>query len=126
MKPTKFYKKLPNLRNISGKVHSLNSILEKENAVNKLGKSFFKITNNSVFGKTIKNLKNKVNVKLVTDDRKFQKLLPHQVFFSQKTFNEYLVAVCKIREVLILNNSVYVRTCILDLSKILMCEIHYI
>ena len=84
MKPTKFYKKLQNLRNISGKVHLLNSILEKENAVNKLGKSFFKITNNSVFGKTIKNLKNKVNVKLVTDDRKFQKLLSTSSFFFTK------------------------------------------
>ena len=84
MKPTKFYKKLQNLRNVSGKVHSLNSILEKENAVNKLGKSFFKITNNSVFGKTIKNLKNKVNVKLVTDDRKFQKLLSTSSFFFTK------------------------------------------
>lgn len=84
MKPTKFYKKLQNLRNISGKVHSLNSILEKETAVNKLGKNFFKITNNSVFGKTIKNLKNKVNVKLVTDDRKFQKLLSTSSFFFTK------------------------------------------
>ena len=56
LKPTKSHIELRNLRNISGKIHSLNSILEKENAVNKLGKRFFKITNNSVFGKTIKKI----------------------------------------------------------------------
>ena len=49
-----------------------------------LEKASFKITNNSVFGKIIKNLKNKVNVKLVTDDRKFQKLLSTSSFFFTK------------------------------------------
>ena len=82
-------------------------------------KDFFKLMNNSVFGKTMENLRKRVDVKLVTDDKKLMKLPSKPTFVTSKIFNEQLVAVHKIKETLTLNRPVYVSTCILDLSKTL-------
>ena len=38
-------------------------------------KDFFKLMSNAVYGKTIKQLRNRVNVKLVTDPNKVKKAL---------------------------------------------------
>ena len=75
--------------------------------------------NNSVFGKTMENLWKRVDVKLVTDEKKLTKLTSKPTYVSLKVFNENLVAVHKIKETLILNRPAYVGMCILDLSKVL-------
>ena len=81
--------------------------------------------NNSVFGKTMENLRKRVDVRLVTDEKKLTKLASKPTYVSSKIFNENLVAVHKIKEILILNRPAYVGMCILDLSKTLMYDFHY-
>ena len=44
---------------------------------------------------------------------------------SYKIFDNDLVAICKSKVTLTLNIPAYVGMCILDLSKVLMCEFHY-
>ena len=73
--------------------------------------------NNSVFGKTMENLRKRVDVKLVTDYKKLIKLTSKLTYVSNKIFNENLVAVHKIKEKLTLNRPAYVGMCILDLVK---------
>ena len=98
---------------------------KRKNAKNAFEKDFFKLMNNSVFGKTMENLRKRVDVRLVTDDKKFIKLTSKPSYVSSKIFNENLVAVHKIKETLTLNRPAYVGMCILDLSKTLMYDFHY-
>ena len=81
--------------------------------------------NNSVFGKTIENLLKQVDVRLVTNEKKLDKLTAKPTYLSSKIFNENLMAVHKVKEFLALNRPAYVGMCILDLSKTLMYDFHY-
>ena len=78
--------------------------------------------NTSVFGRTIESLRKRVDVRLVTNEKKLSKLASKPTYVSSKIFNENLVAVHNIKKALTLNRPTYVGVCILDLSKTLM---HY-
>ena len=94
-------------------------------AKNEFEKDFFKLMNNSVFGKTMENIRNRVNVKLVNSEEKFKKLTAKPNFISRKIFNENLVSVHMKKTSLTMNKPVYLGMCILDLSKIIMFDFHY-
>ena len=81
--------------------------------------------NNSVFGKTMENLCKRVDVRLVTNEKKLDKLTSKPTYVSSKIFNENLMAVHKVKETLTLNRPAYVGMCILDLSKMQMYDFHY-
>ena len=98
---------------------------KRKHAKNSFEKDFFKLMNNSVFGKTMENLRKQVDVRLVTDEKKLDKLTSKPTYVSSKIFNENLMAVHKVKETLTLNRPAYVGMCILDLSKILMYDFHY-
>ena len=81
--------------------------------------------NNSVFGKTMENLRKRCNVELVTDEKRLLKLTSKLTFISHKIFNENLVGVNTKKERIKLDKPSYVGMCILDLSKPLMYDFHY-
>ena len=99
--------------------------VRRTNAKNDFEKDLFKLMNNSVFGKTMENIRKRVDVRLVTDEKKLLKLTSKPTYVSSKIFNENLAAVHKIKETLTLNRPAYVGMCILDLSKTLMYDFHY-
>ena len=70
-------------------------------------------------------LRKRVDVRLVTDEKKLDKLTSKPTYVSSKIFNENLMAVHKVKETLTLNRPAYVGMCILDLSKTLMYDFHY-
>ena len=94
-------------------------------AKNDFEKDFFKLMNNSVFGKTMENIRNRVNVKLVNSEEKFKKLVAKPNFLSRKIFNENLVSVHMKKTSLTMNKPVYLGMSILDLSKTLMYDFHH-
>ena len=98
---------------------------KRTQAKNSFEKDFFKLMNNSVFGKTMENVRKRVDVRLITDEKKLLKMASKPTYVSSKIFNEKLVAVHKIKETLTLNRPAYVGMCILDLSKTLMYDFHY-
>ena len=81
---------------------------KRKSAKNDFEKDFFKLMNNSVFGKTMENIRKRVDVRLVTDENKLLKLASKPTYVSSKIFNENLVAVHKIKETLTLNRPAYV------------------
>ena len=98
---------------------------KRTQAKNSFEKDFFKLMNNSVFGKTMENIRKRVDVRLVTNKEKLLKLSSKPTYVSSKIFNENLVAVHKIKETLTMNRPAYVGACILDLSKTLIYDFHY-
>lgn len=73
--------------------------------------------NNAVFGKTMENLRKRVDVRLVTNEKQHLKLSSKPTYVSSKMFNENLVAIHKLKETLKLDKPAYVGISILDLSK---------
>ena len=94
-------------------------------AKNNFEKDFFKLMNNSVFGKTMENIRNRVNVKLVNTQEKFKKLSAKPNYKGRKIFSENLISVHMKKTSLTMNKPVYLGMCILDLSKTIMYDFHY-
>ena len=94
-------------------------------AKNNFEEDFFKLMNNSVFGKTMENIRNRVNVKLVNTEERLKKLSAKPNYKSCKIFNENLISVHMKKTSLTMNKPVYLGMCILDLSKTIMYDFHY-
>ena len=94
-------------------------------AKNEFEKDFFKLMNNSVFGKTMENIENRVDVRLVTKEKEVMKLSKKPNFESRTIFDGNLIAIRVKRTKLVYNKPIYLGMCILDLSKTLMFEFHY-
>ena len=90
---------------------------ELNNAKNVFQKDFFKLMNNSVFGKKMENIHKRVDVRLVTSKEKLLKSASKPTYVSSKI----MVAVHKIA----LKTPAYVGMCILDVRKIPMYDFHY-
>ena len=81
--------------------------------------------NNSVFGKTIENIRKRQNIQLI-DDRKLALKLTSRPNFDRCTiFDKHLIAVHMKNTEVYFNKPVYVGQAILDLSKTLMFNFHY-
>ena len=94
-------------------------------ASNSFEKDFFKLMNNSVFGKTIENIRKRQNVILVDERNKAIKLSSHPNFERCTIFDKNLIAVHMKKTEIYFNKPVYVGQTILDLSKTLMFDFHY-
>ena len=94
-------------------------------AKNEFEKDFFKLMNNSVFGKTMEKIRNRVDIKLVNDKKQAEKLSAKPNFNHCNIFSEDLVAIHMKKTKLVFNKPVYLGMCMLDLSKTLMYDFHY-
>ena len=94
-------------------------------AKNEFEKDFFKLMNNSVFGKTMENIRNHKNMKLVRSDKKYLKYVMKPNFKDGLPFSKHLFAVEMGKTEIKMNKPVYLRQAILDLSKTLIYEFHY-
>ena len=94
-------------------------------ASNNFEKDFFKLMNNSVFGKTIENIRKRQNIELVDDRKKALKLSSRPNFDRCTIFDRNLIAIHMKKTEVYFNKPVYVGQAILDLSKTLMFDFHY-
>ena len=88
-------------------------------------KDFYKLMNNPVFGKTMENVRDRVNVKLVTNVKALNKLVKKSNYKKVNIFHEKLVAVHMEKTTIKLYKPIYLGMSILDLSKTLMYKFHY-
>ena len=81
--------------------------------------------NNSVFGKTMENVRNHREIKLVTPDKQRKRLVLDPNCHSHKKFYDHLMAIEMKNTGVKMTKPLYLGMSILDLSKILMYEFWY-
>ena len=97
----------------------------KIDSKNEFENNFYKLMNNSVYGKTMENIRNHRDIKLVTTNRKRKKLSSEPNYHSCKYFSENLIAIEMRKTKIYVNKPVYMRQAVLDISKTLMYEFWY-
>ena len=97
----------------------------RKTAANNFEKDFFKLMNNSVFGKTIENIRKRQNIHLIDNRKKAVKLSSRPNIDRCTIFDRNLIAVHMKNTEVYFNKPVYVGQTILDLSKTLMFDFHY-
>ena len=99
----------------------------RKQAKNDFEKNFYKLMNNSVFGKTMENLRKRVDIKIVRSNEKdkIRKLVASPLYARHVIFTNDLVGIDMHKSRLLLNKPVYTGMTILDKSKILMYDFFY-
>ena len=96
----------------------------RKNAKNEF-EEFFKLMNNSVFGKTMKNVRNHRDMKLVTSEKRGKRLVSEANYHSCKKFSDHLMAIEMKKTMIKMNKPLYLGASILDISKALMYKFWY-
>ena len=102
----------------------MNTKLRTE-AKNDFEKDFFKLINNAVFGKTMKNVRKHRDIKLVTTGKRRNQLASEPNYHTTKYFSENLIAIETEKTKVKMNKPIYLGMSILDISKTLMYEFWY-
>ena len=102
----------------------MNTELRKP-AKNDFEKDLFKLINNSVFGKTMENIRKHKDIKLVTTDKKRSKLVSEPNYHTINLISEDLSIIEMKKAKVKMNKPIYLRLSILEISKILMYEFWY-
>ena len=80
---------------------------------------------NSVYGKTMENLRKRISVRLVNNEKDFLKYTSRPTHITHKIFSKNYAAIHEIKPVLTLNKPIYVGFTVLELSKWLMYDFPY-
>ena len=98
---------------------------KRKQAKNDFEKDLFKLMNNSVYGKTMENVRKHIDFELVDNPIRFQKLVNKPTYKNRHIINENLVGVEKGKHTVELNKPIYMGMAILDHSKIHMYSFYY-
>ena len=102
----------------------MNTGLRKD-AKNDFEKDFFKLMNNSVFGKTMENARNHRDIKIVTTNKRRSILASEPNYHSTKYISKDLLIMEMKKVEVKMNKLIYLGQAILDISKTLMYEFWY-
>ena len=97
---------------------------KRTNAANSFEKDFFKLMINSVYGKTVGNLR-KIYVRLVNNKTDFLKYTSRLTHITHQILDKNYIAFPEIKPVLALNKPIHVGFTVVELSKWLMYDFHY-
>jgi hypothetical protein len=98
---------------------------KRKAATSTFEKDFYKLLNNSMYGKTMESLRKRIDVKLVSDQIQAERCVANPAFQSFSIINKDITMVktrmTKIRWM----KPTYIGFCVLELSKLLMYSFHY-
>ncbi|GFX78885.1 uncharacterized protein TNCV_3911741 [Trichonephila clavipes] len=94
-------------------------------SVNDFQKDYYKLMNNSIFGKTMENVRRRVDIRLCSTEEQARKLIAKSNFNRRTIFSENLMAVHLKKTQIKFFKPIQVGMVILDISKVLMYSFHY-
>ena len=103
----------------------MNSILKKDETNSEFLRSFLKLLNNAVFGKSLEKIRLHQNFKLTNHRKTFKKEVAKPSFNHFTIFSEDLVGVSHMKTDLLLNKPIACEMAILDLLKVVMYSNYY-
>ena len=80
---------------------------------------------NAAYGKIMKNLRKRINVRLVSNEKDFLKYMSRPTYVTHRIFDKDYAATHETKLILILNKPAYVGFTVLELSKWMMYDFHY-
>ena len=92
----------------------------------KFRKDYYKLKNNSLYGKTVENIRKRKNIRLCNSDKKLMAYASKPNFHKTIDICEGLVAALMLKEDIVLNKPVYVGQAVLDLAKLRMYQLQYV
>ena len=98
---------------------------KRQAARNEFEKDFYKLKNNSLFGKTMENVRRRIDFRLCNTPEKFQTYTSRPLFLSATRFTEDLVGVELLKGKVELDKPVFISQAVLDLSKLIMYQLRY-
>ena len=98
---------------------------QRAKSSNDFDKSFYKLKNNALFGKTMEGVRKRINYKLITDEEKFDKLARSPYFHDRDIITQDLVGVHMLKAKVTLDKPIFVGQAVLDYSKIEMYNLFY-
>ena len=94
-------------------------------AKNDFEKDFFKLMNNSAYGKTVENVRNHKDIRVVTTDKRTSILASEPNYHSTKYISKDLLIMEMKKTKVKMNKAIYLGQAILDISKTLMYKFWY-
>ena len=88
-------------------------------------KDLWKLMNNSFYGKTVENIRNRVDIEIVNDEKRGLKLQTHPLHKGSTILNDDLAIYKKNIRQITFDKPIYTGMCVLDLSKLLMYQFYY-
>uniref|UniRef100_A0A1B6I4V7 DNA-directed DNA polymerase n=1 Tax=Homalodisca liturata TaxID=320908 RepID=A0A1B6I4V7_9HEMI len=98
---------------------------KRKQSNNEFEKDFYKLLNNAMFGKSIENVRDRLNLELVNTEKRLSKLISRPNFKNRIVYSENLSAVECSKDVVLFNKPIYIGFTVLELSKFHMYDFHY-
>ena len=98
---------------------------KRKQAKTSFEQDFWKLLCNSAYGKLLEDVRKRVDIRLVTDNKKFVTLTSKPNFHTFQIINKRLVAMQLMKTQILLNKPIYAGFAVLELSKVQMYSFHY-
>lgn len=98
----------------------------RQEAKNSFEKDYYKLKNNALFGKTMENVRKRMEFRLCNNEEKMTTLASRPEFLSTRIFSKDLVGIHLAKNRVVLNKPIYIGMSVLELSKLEMYQLRYI
>ena len=91
---------------------------KRKEATSEADKNHFKLINNAVYGKTMKNMRKRIKIRIIKKEKYFIKYASRPTYINHGILGKRLLVINEKKELSKLNKPIYVGCKVLELSKL--------